>query len=501
MMPHTTTNHRSHLATCIYLLALLMGLSVTPASAFETVLHFTDGGQLKGDLLHWDQQSIRIKNTLCPQEIIIATADVTAIDIETPLPNEHPLHQSTELFTNHRTQHKNDDRDLIIGELADIQASHISLDTHFAGKLDIRREFITNLDIDPGAPQAINECSDFSTWQQDEGDDTWSSLGRSLICKNSNSKVYQNKITKDVKMPKRIRLSCEIEWKAMNGFCISTHYKDLNESQSRVAGYTKHNSYYFTLFSNGYLDVRLSKIINGRNKNDITAVTEQQMNANGLPNMQRQRTSIPRTGKYEVEIYADIDEGVFHVFIDKEKVASFRDNNPHPSTFASSLALFASKNSHVRINHLTIRPWYGPLIEDQFSTAIAELDGEGERIYLQNGDAIQGKIGSIKDRMLAIETTYGEMQIPVRNMRTIEVVPEQEIRKIPQPLSYAEDVRLQFRGEGNLIVKAIKFENGMLRAYHQAFGEKLIDLRAFKRIDLQIYDPNFIERHSTRKNW
>ena len=182
-------------------------------------------------------------------------------------------------------------------------------------------------------------------------------------------------------------------------------------------------------------------------------------------------------------IYVDKVKGSIHVFINGNLINTFLDPNPSPDKFGTGVHFISGENKPTKISKISLSKWSGNMPSNKDRDAFAKLKGSGQRILLRNGDAIIGKTGSIDKGLMNIETEFGPMKLRVAGMRTIDLSDTPE----DGPKMYKEDIKLYLKEGGWIIVKPISLSGSKLTAFHQAFGENIFDLNAFKTIDLHVY--------------
>ena len=121
---------------------------------------------------------------------------------------------------------------------------------------------------------------------------------------------------------------------------------------------------------------------------------------------------------------------------------------------------------------------------------------EGQKIRLQNGDVVVGDVGLIEGGVLAVDTEFCKMKIPVDRMRTIDL----SEGDYEEPIRKKGDVRAWLREGGRITFRLDSFANDTLKGYSQTFGDVEFKLSAFSRLEFNIYNEELDSLRGTG-NW
>ena len=107
-----------------------------------------------------------------------------------------------------------------------------------------------------------------------------------------------------------------------------------------------------------------------------------------------------------------------------------------------------------------------------------------------------GDVGLIKDGVLAVETPFCKMNIPVDRMRTIDL----SEGDYEEPIRKKGDVRGWLREGGRITFRLDAFSKDTLTGYSQTFGNVEFKLSAFSRLEFNIYNEE-LESLRGNGNW
>ena len=433
-------------------------------------VYFINGDSISGEITNWDLKLISISSPDLIEPLTFKTSYISNIILDDQLSTEEANEFSdlTSLIIQHRGNQKGL-HGVIKGGFSNIDDSHVTLNTSYAGKVKVLKKFVTKMEIDSKkgylylGPQSLNE------WHSNNTRPQWQYTNQSLISGNATGNI-----AKDINIPETAVVSFDLSWKKDEELILYLYSSD--HEQSRPDDYYK-----LELKANNR--VTMNKYMSGKRHSDITSKREKERRAHiGI-----QRNIIKDALNAHYDIYVSKAQGVFHIFRNGDLVDTITDTNPKPNNFGSAIHLISSNNSPVRIKNLSLAKWSGNLPSDIDHETFAELKGEGQRILLKNGDIFLGKVGSVKNGMIKIETLHTPINLPVVRMRSIDLTTD---NKKDEPLMYEADIKCWFKNEDWIILKPISVNGNKLTAYHQALGENEFDINAFKRIDFNIYSHN-----------
>jgi len=437
----------------------------------SSTLSFTNDNTFSGEIHSWEPGKILLSNPNLKNKTTLFTRNLLKISL-----SEEPAsqtispahdHEATIFIKGRFNQEKASDQ--IKGQIKQITDNAITVQTNYAGELEIDRKFITNMEVQSKKSNLYAGPSDIDNWNLINSDDSWYFRNGTFI---SGSKSGQ--IAKDIGLESPAYISFNIDWK--NSLYIKTLLFSDDPEDSRPS------NYYELSLRNTYVSMRKYTKENGSSSMERSAL----------------RLKLQNSDTAFVEIYANSDKGVFHLYIDGEKTHTFTDRGIKKGKFGSSLHFDNDTRSPTRIRNIRASRWNGNLPTTKEVDAFTKLKGEGERILLKNGDAIIGKIGEVKEGITVVETKYSPARIPIAGLRSINM--KGAFKDKHSPKMEAQDVKAYFRDGGWIILKLESIESDKMTGFHQAFGRKTFKLSAFDQVEFNIYDKQ-LNNERTSNIW
>lgn len=413
-------------------------------------IHSIDGEKRT---LEFTSPSLQGKNTLKSAKLLDLKLD---FDHEAPEAGHYALAMVKPRYNEEPPQ------DTIRGTFVGIDDDHITLDTWYAGQLKLKRTMVQELSIFESSPRLFNGPSSLEGWRSGSDDvvENWRYSQRALISKGNGS------IARKIEMPEKFKLSFNVAWKGSPYFKVgflSSGYRD--SYQNRGYSLQLQNSY-----------VMLNRRGKNHERSDLFSedfrVIREQENAT-------------------FEFYLDRTlEGKNAMFIDGKKVASWEATNDLDGLGEWLLFSLNRSRGNIKISQITVSQWSGQLPYDEAENeAEKTLDAfkglSGQRINLANGDAIVGEVLKVEDGKALLKTDLGEFPVSVSHLRQFGLDSKED-----KPRMYGRDVRAWFTEGGSVTLRLDSISPDQLRGYSQVFGEAEFDLRAFSRIEFNIWSLN-----------
>ncbi len=443
-------------------LGSIMAQDEQPLSA---KLNFLNGDTFSGQIIKWDTEKIQIKSAFLVDPATFPTANLVDVILEsdgTPIIQKDDPNAKEKAITTIKMNNRfnmSDEHDVIKGEFKQIDDDSVTIDTAYAGQLKIDRKMINKLWIETESGYIYSGPNNLKEWHNNEPSQVWRYTNNSLIAEATAS------ISKDVKLPNQAVISMDHEWKGNPYFSTKLYSSDHEQSRP--------DFHYEFVARSGSLYIQ--KVFENR--------TTRLNTKNQLGNRPFGRGRVLNNAKSaHYDIYMDIDKGIFHIYLNGKLFGTYTDPSPKPEKFGTAIHLFNHNNSKSKISKIRINAWNGNEPQNEDDSALKALKGEGQKVLLRNGDAVLGQIGAIKNGFIEVVTEFGPLKIPVIGMRTIDLSGSEKHK----PKRYKEDIKAWFNEQEWVILKPIEINGNKLKAFHQAFGEKEFDLRAFTRIDLHV---------------
>lgn len=416
---------------------------------------FINGDTITGSIVNMQKDSLEFKSSHFPQNARFNKDSVLSVTFpskktELPIDFQQANHVA-ELNLKGRFGYE-DEQGVLRGQITQINDSSIELSTWFAGPLTVDRSLIHSIKILSNDSELYRGPNSLKEWTSSTSQDAWKYGNGALI-----SSTTCGSLAKDVPLPDKAHLSFDLEWKNYLGLSLS-FYANAKESPT---------NYYELRLQNNYM--YMQKFLKG----------ERSPQLDRRPNSNLNQPS----DSARFDIYMDKKRGEFHVFVDGKKAHTFTDHSPSVDKFGTFLFLRNYSENRMRLNNMIIKKWTNTLLSATDEGAFDQLDGEGQRLLLANGDAVIGKIGKIKDGLLAVETTHTSLQIPLSRIPKINFPSEPN-----QPKAEIQDIKAYFKEGGWIIIAAERIDEHHIYGMNHAIGEHTFRLDAFEKIDFNIYD-------------
>lgn len=411
-------------------------------------IHSIDG---TNGSLEFTSPSLAGKNTLKTARLL---------DLELALEHEAPEAGHYALATIKPRYNEEPPQDTIRGSFVGIDADHITLDTWYAGQLRLKRSMVQGLAISENSPRLFNGPASLEGWTGSDSDvsKNWSFKQRSFISKGNGS------IARKVEMPEKFKLSVQIAWKASPYFKIgflSSSHRD-----------TYSNRGYTLQVQTSY--VSLNRTGKDRQRNDLFSESIQ---------------SFREQEKGTFEFYLNRTSGGKNAFyIDGKQITNWESQDDLKG-LGEWLMFSSSRSQSIKISNIAISQWDGQLpFEENKDADVQTMDIfkglSGQRINLANGDAIVGEVTKVADAIAVLKTDLGELSVPITRLRSFGLDSKDD-----KPRMYGKDVRAWFTEGGSVTLRLDAITPERVRGYSQVFGEAEFDLRAFSRIEFNIWSP------------
>jgi len=441
-------------------------------SHLSGTVYFVNGDSVTGQIIDWNLDNITLSSPDFIEPITFVSAHVLNIILDDQESSKETDEHSdlTSLIIQHRGKEQGL-HGVIKGSFANIDDTHVTLNTSYAGEIKVLKKFITKMEVDSKKGYLYSGPKSLEEWYNNNTDQYWSYSNQSLI-----AGITAGNIAQDIKLPEHALISFELSWKNQENLELLLYSSDPEASRPDD---------YYKLSLRPYNNVTMYKYLLGRRLSDLSSKKKDERRLNLDVNRNQNLRKKNLTSHYD--IYMSKKEGVFHIFRNGSLLDTWTDNSPKPNSFGSAIHLISSNRSPIRVKNLTLSKWSGHLPSQIDQETFAKLKGKGQRILLKNGDILLGQIGTLKDGLMEIETLYTPIRLPIIRMRSIDLTAD-KIKD--QPIKYFYDIKCWFKDKGWIILKPISIDGKKLTAYHQALGENEFNLDTFKRIDLNIYTNN-----------
>lgn len=447
------------------LTALALAMAATAAAAAAqsgSTLSFVNGDRLRGSAtsledgrLEWDSPSLVSPSRFDRAQLLQFTRPGASLSLP-----EGGDHLAVVGLTN---------GDTVRGVLREVGDESITLGTSFGGVMTFRRTMVASLDFRSRPEIFFTGPTGIDGWTQEE-EDGWSFQDGQLV---SNGPAG---ISRDLGRHEQIHIAFDLEWRNSNRFRLIYFGDTTDEAELE--------DYYELTCQSRWAYLRHRNADGGRPKpvgstSNVDAFREKE--------------------KVRMELFHDRLTGRIRLVIDGEVVADWRDDVAIDAPPAGgALHFITDSRSPVRVSHIVVSSWDGHVEggweEEDEEEELLPPGGEEASdpgIRLRNGDIVRGKTLGIRDGKVRIETSFGEIDLPVSRLRSFKLRTPEEAKDPElcwEPYRYGDDVRAWFPDGGHLTFRLDGLRDGNLIGYSQTFGDGRFELAAFERIEFNIHD-------------
>lgn len=278
---------------------------------------------------------------------------------------------------------------------------------------------------------------------------TWRYVNNAFVCASSGPILGR----KDLELPDRCALQFDLQWTGFFNLGVNIFADQINNEYSG-------NSYSLRVDQN---NIYLYRIQNGSTSN--------------LGN-----TPSQLTGKKKCQLTMLIDKEAkkIAVVVDGKLIRKWEDTRPFAGK-GKGLLFTSRNNSAMRLGGIRITEWNGSLPE---SDSMKSGNGKEDFVVFANKDSISGKAKRIEGDKLIFTTNFGDVPLPVSNMRALTF---SHLVKAPTPK--AGEVRAQIVKAGQLNFELLSWGQKKVKIRSPFFGDAVFDQAAFEKLDFNLNQP------------
>ncbi|MDX1680488.1 MAG: hypothetical protein R3242_07145 [Akkermansiaceae bacterium] len=441
-------------------LFLLTGVGIHAAEqAPSAVMQFLNEDHISGQLMALDDESVLWDSEVLAEPATIGLENVLNMTLNAENQAPDSSHVAVLQLAN---------GDEVLGQLKDITDESIVLETWFGGIIEFNRVMVSKIQIMGGQSFSYRGPTSLDGWRQTPKD-SWDYRRQSFISLKSGS------IAHDKILPDQCTIKFTVQRKADSlDLKLMLFSDDITSSRPR--------SGYELAFQRTSVYLRSSK-----NRNFIGSAHSQELAQNDTAN---------------IEVRASRKLGMVALLINGELIEVWSEPNMDDNNFGSGLHFIAGDDGPVRISSISVGLWDGKNSEElqpgrrhfrHNPEPVAPPKKEEEqkgRMQLANGDSLTGKVLSIDEGLIQLDTPLGEIKLPVQRLRSLNLdgLDEQEAKK------ENGDIRAFFADGSTLVFRLDKVDGNRVTGVSQhfstdsKFGEAIFDLSAISRIEFRPHE-------------
>jgi hypothetical protein len=455
-----------------FYLSAILATGILSGDQPSGTLAFDDRTNITGSISSFDskQKTIELSSPALKGKVNLNTKRLIELSLDGESTSPESDHYAIATINHHFNSKR---QDTIRGRLVNLNDESITLDTWYAGELTLKRSMVTALDVYPQSPSFYDGPNGLDGWVSSDGDidESWSYADRSLISKSRDG------IAREVQLPDRSMISCQVEWKSSAYFHIMFLSSNSDTNHLRKGYSLNVRRSYVQLYRTGPDNTR-SDLIN------------------------KTTTNLRNREKATIRIYLDRrKEGTSAVFLENELLGTWTDLDDTKG-FGDWLHFVPQNSQPIKVSQISITQWDGtlPVAEDEKNKSATEdlfQDMEGQTILLANGDSIRGNIDKIEKGKLYLKTSLGDIDLPVRRMSSVSLG---DLETKAEPRMRSGDVRAWFREGGFITMDLLSFDGKSLHGSSQVFDKAIFDASAFSKIEFNVWDPD-LDRFGSNFEW
>jgi len=349
-------------------------------------------------------------------------------------------------------------QDEIEGNLLSIDAERVTLETWYAGKLEIPRKFVQSV-----SPKPVERPPVFEGPAGLEG---WT-MGLVQTVPNAGQWSYKNgafyatqsaSIARDLKLPDVASLQFDLNWKGMLYIAVAlyTDYMQPINLQTKETG--PDFGGFYSLQLNSYTV-------------NLLPVSKQE------PLRYLGQTSVPalnQKNKVHVEIRANKAKRMIALMVDGLLVKQWIDTDDFVGKGTGVRFVHQGQGS-VKLSNIRVTEWDGQF--DEKPSAAPESKTDLGR--LQNGDKVAGDLQRVQEGKATFLLSEGStLDIPIDRIKVLQMAGQ----KMERPPDNTSTVRATFRRGGSLTLRLEKWDQQEVVGSHPSLGKLVMNPAAFERV-------------------
>jgi len=445
---------------------ILISLALTAISAVateESVARFSNNDRLAGTLESLSPEHLILKSKVLEKPIPFYLKNVMDLSLSGELPNITSDHEATLTLTNGDTAR---------GQLSSVTDEVVCLDTWYAGRMNFKRVMVSSIKIEAQTTFLYQGPTGLDGWTQSGDTPAWT-YGLSAFRSNNVGSIARNDL-----LPDECSVTFETAWKGDSIALKVILFSNEPSSPNPESGYE-------LTFQRGSVYLR-----NPKNPNFIGSSHSELLMEND---------------KVKVEIRASKLSGKFCLLINDRLLEVWSDPDMVADKLGSCLHFVSQNAVPMRISGISVAKWDG--ITDQqpeprrgmirrFGIQPEDEESEPEpqvepteiavktRMNLANGDSLEGEVIAIENGLIAIQSSFGDIKLPVNRLRNVT------LKKVGYDRSIRRngDIRASFPDGSSMVFRLDATADGTITGSSQNFGVATFKMNAFNRIEFNIYE-------------
>jgi len=343
--------------------------------------------------------------------------------------------------------------DELRGKIVNLGAEHLSLDTWYAGRLQIKRPMVKSVlpGVSAGA-LTVQGLGSLAQWSlQARGRiSTWEERDGSFVCSQGAplGRMF-------AEMPDTARIDFTLSWHGFPSMIMSFFSDNINDYGG--------NCYFLNVGHNTVAVTRSSR------QTGHTVVINRNM-----PALQ------PNQGTVRLSVLVDKDTSTIALLLNDILVGQHNDAMGFAGN-GKGIVFQPQSNHRQRITDFRILAWDGRV---PAQAAGASQDSAEDEMRFENGDRVTGKVQSMTESNVVFQTPFAKMDVPITRVACMMFYTGPDA----QTAERAGDVRLLLSDGGKLTVRLVEIVDDTMKGESVNFGTVQIPLAATDAIAFNIHE-------------
>jgi hypothetical protein len=443
------------------LIVFLLAAGLSAWAEDESGIRFVNGDHLTGTPLSLDNKGIVWKSPLIERPVPFLKEKILDVTLPTHTPDLKAMDHEAVVTLNKGG--------IVRGQLSEVTDDAVVIDTWYAGQLRFNRVMVESVNIEPSDLILYRGPNSLKGWTVTPQPDAWRYANFSFHCTGGGS------IARDDLLTDECSVAFDAEWNSDSASYKVIVFSDTVDERHPKSGYE------FSMQRGGMVlrNLQTQTFIGSAHSSEIA-----------------------QSNRARIEIKASKRTGKIAFFVNNRIVDVWTDADLERSQLGNGLHFSTSRLVPMRISGIRVAQWDGTIDQPlppragmrQMQLGLGEDDPQPSppsleenregRMKLANGDSIDGKVKSIQEGKVTIETSLGEVILPVARLRTItlpEALKEEAIAR-------NDDVRAWMSDGGFIVFEFISSDKETITGKSQNFGTATFRRDAFQRIEFNLYD-------------
>jgi len=420
---------------------------VRPAGPTEGVIRFRNGDSLHGVLEQIDATGqVAWRHTEASEPLRFSLQNVMQISLAGVGRNESAGATAAVSLTN---------GDTLRGAVKSLDEATLTLDTWYAGTMQIKRVMIRRITPLLGGEAIVMEgLGSLADWKRGGQPEAWQLRNGALLA------MQPGTIGRDVGLPDQSSVEFDLTWLQLP---VMLHVGLYGQRPDGIFG-DGNTAGYWLMFAG--------------NNAQLQRATRTETSQLGQIDIRK----FIRNGKMRVAIRADKTKKSIALLLDGQLVKAWTD--PGEWSGDGRCLTFVSQSrgeQNLRISNLIVREWSGDV-----ETGGMVVTGQQDVLRLANNDRVTGTVESIKDGTVAVVSTVAPLTIPLERVAEINFASE----NFERARRMAGDVIAAFHDGGRVTLALESVDAKTVNGEGENFGKVNFSRDAFRELQLHIYDED-----------